>query len=78
MARDEGHLVTQWKQLVLDGCNQAIVIATRKIGTTNRALKKYITHLNQTAFPVEKHHMPRGMTRTVHNFKLHIAKAHAD
>lgn len=73
MSGDEAHIVAQREECLLDRVDQVPMIAARKIGATDGALKEYVAHLGQTLTSMEEHHMPWCMTRAMQHLKLLLA-----
>ncbi len=73
MSGDETHIVTQREEFLLDRVDQVPMIAARKVGATDGALKEYVAHLGQTLAGMEEHHMPRCVTRAMEHLKLLLA-----
>lgn len=61
MTGNKLHIVAQRQQFGVDRRDQVAVIATRKIGTTNRAFEQHITDPRHTHAIMKKHHMTRRM-----------------
>src|SRR6202020_2893066 len=61
MAADEADIISERQQLLLDRFDQGAVIATRKIGATDRAVEQDIADMGEAHILVEKDHAAGGM-----------------
>ena len=65
MARQEGHVVAERKEIVTDRVQQLIVVAAWKIRAPDRAREQDVADDREAAGTMEEHDMPRCVAGTV-------------
>ena len=70
MPADELVVVVQGHQFVGDAVEKLLMIASRKIGSADRAVKKNVAHQDEFVGVVDENDVTRGMARTVTNFEF--------
>ena len=76
MPWDEGNFVAERPELGANRTDQGGVVATRKIGAADRALKQHVPDQCNLVGAAEEHDMPRGVARAVENLELGFADLH--
>ncbi len=76
MPRHEGHIIAKRPKPVGDGVDQRLVVAARKIGAADRALKQHVAHNGEPARCVKEDDVTGRMARAMTNLKGLLAKRH--
>ncbi len=74
VAGDKGNIIAKRKQLVADGADQAVLIATRKIGPADGALKQHIADKGDPVGRVDKHHMAGRVSRAMDDIEGQVTQ----
>ncbi len=74
MSADEIHMIAERQDLVADGIEYLLAIATSKIGATDGTMEQHVADMDNTLRSVEKGNMAGRMAGTMQYFKNMVAE----
>jgi hypothetical protein len=77
MPRQKCHIVTERKKILTNRADQIGMVATRKIGATDRSGEQHITHDGKSRRGMKENDMPWGVARTMPYFQFELTHRNA-